>query len=607
MERWGRVLFVALVLVLSLVLLREEVQFFFQKDPKLALELIENFNEGVLQRPDLLASQGFVFSRRGWGLLPHTRGRLIYRFPQAVPPGGAVLAYLFFYRPSPQVHNALKLYQPGSQVLTTIGEDVTLRGNRIDLAPYLPSGGVFELVFDATNDAASAFVLLDHMELRMFAGRPPEPPSPPRMFLGLLLCGLAIALLTPGWKRTLPFVLILSVGFYIRYSNFDWVIYTPLDPDAVGYRTYADRMNLLSENGFYSGNFGEREPFFLLVTKIFFQIFGSSDTHLRLLSLLLSLGVIYLVYKQAVDLFGLGWGLVACSAIALNLPLARESGRGLRLELEMVLLLLFCQVAFVRKEQAPFRRFFLMGLLGGFIVLTRASHLPGLVLLMLYSAWRHRRQVHRVALMGSLAILLMVLLFTPHKYGIYKRHGDPFWDTHMYARWYANWEFVGRPGFPSVAELMQDGYVGPKLTYAQYLFQLHTPVEVIIGTLRGFVKIAARMDVVGFTTLVPALGSFRSLRSIDHFVTALGVLGLFVALCSAEFRWLPVGFVSLTFPASFLFDRGLFEAYRLTMHAFPFFLLCGLLAVRQASTWARPRVLHPKSVTRFVSAWRSRR
>ncbi len=304
---------------------RKEVQFFFEKDPKLIGEVTENFNNGVLQRPDLLASEGFVLGPQGWVLPPHTSGRLIYRSPQAVPPGAGVLAYLFFYRPSEQVHNALKLYPAGKEIFATIAKDIHLRGDRIDLTPYLPPGGAFELVFEAANDAGSALPILGDIKFRMFDGRPPVPPSPLGMTLGFLFSSIAIALLSPGWKRTLPFVLILSVGFYVRYANFEWVIYTPLDSDAVGYRSFADRMTLLGENGFYSGNFFNREPFSLLVAKIFFQIFGSSDTHLRLLSLLLSLGAVYLVYKLAGDLFGLGWGLVACSVVALNLPLARES------------------------------------------------------------------------------------------------------------------------------------------------------------------------------------------------------------------------------------------------------------------------------------------
>jgi hypothetical protein len=503
-----------------------------------------------------------------------------------------VFAYLWIFRPSKQVHSALKVHQPPNGILTTIAEDVKLRGDRINLTPYLPSGGTFELVFDATNNGPSAFRLVAQMKFKMFEGRPPEPPSPPRMFLGFLLCSVAIALSTPNWRRALPFVLILSAAFYIRYSNLDWGIYTPLDSDAEYFRNFAEQMTLLGEHGFYSGNFSLHEPFFPVVAKTLFQILGPSDTHLRLLSLVLSLGVIYLIYRLAGDLLGPGWGLVACSIMALNHPLARESVRGLRLELEMVLLLLFCQVAFVKRELAPFLRFLLMGLLGGLTVLTRSFYLPGLALLTVYAAWRERRQVKRIVLMGSLPILIMVLLLIPHHYGMYKRYGDPFWNTQMYARYLANWEFAGRPGFPSRAELERSGHglIGPKLTLEEYLFQLHTPAQVVISSLKGFTQIVARMNVVGLTMLIPPLGR-PLLEFVDPVVTTLGIVGFFIALCSAEFRWLPLAFFALTFHASFLYERGLVEPYRHTMQGFPFFLMCGLLAVRRASAWATPKAL----------------
>jgi len=601
-KRWARIFFAALLLFLSLIAFREEFRFFLERDPKLAREVTEKFNDGVLQRPELLTSQGFVLGPRGWELLPHTKGRLIYKFPEAVPPGGGVFAYLWIFRPSQQVHSALKLHLAPSGILTTIAEDVRLRGDRINLTPYLPSGGAFELVFDATNDGPSAFRLVAQMKFKMFEGRPPEPPSPPRMFLGFLLCSVAIALLTPHWRRALPFALILSAAFYLRYSNLDWVVYTPLDSDAEQYRSFAEAMTLSGEHGFYSGNFSLHEPFFPLAANILFRVLGPSDTHLRLLSLVLSLGVIYLVYKQAGDLLGPGWGLAACSIVALNHPLARESVRGLRLELEMVLLLLFCQVAFVKKDLAPLPRFLLMGLLGGLAVLTRSFYLPGLALLTVYVAWRERHQVKQIVLMGSLPILLMVLVLIPHHYGMYKLYGDPFWNTRGYARWLANWEFAGRPGFPSRAELERnsDRLIGPKMTLAQYLFQLHTPAQVLISSLKGFTQIIARMNVVGLTMVIPPLGR-PLLEFVDPVVTALGVIGFFIALCSAEFRWLPVAYFALTFHASFLYDRGLLEAYRHTLQGFPFFLMCGLLAVRKAPARAAPKALRA-----LTSRWMGR-
>ncbi len=271
----------------------------------------------------------------------------------------------------------------------------------------------------------------------------------------------------------------------------------------------------------------------------------------------------------------------------------------------MVLLVLLCHVAFVKRELAPFLRFSLMGLLGGFIVLARTTHFPGLVLLMLYAAWRHRHQVSQMALMGSFAILLMVLLNVPHRYSIDKLHGDPFWDMHLATRLPADSGFVGRPSFPSRSGLENDPSGGPKQSYAQDVFERYTPVEVIIGSLTGLMKIAARMNVVGFSMRVPALGGFNP-GWTDAFVTALGAIGFFVALCSAEFRWLPLVFFSLTFPVGFLFGIGFIEPYRLTMQAFPFFLLCGLLAVRQGCAWTTPNTVQDKPLGQSADAFGDR-
>ncbi|MBI3988609.1 MAG: glycosyltransferase family 39 protein [candidate division NC10 bacterium] len=584
----GRPILALLLFFVSLVVFHRETAFLFEGDPKLIAEVTENFNHGVVQRPEALENHGFVAGPKGWSLPPHTSGRLIYRSPQPIGPEGAVSLVLFFYRPSHEVTNALKLSLDAGRTFTTIARNVHFLGSRIDLTPYLPSDGVFLLLFEATNEAASPLLVLDKMDLRVFEGRPPMPPSPLLMTLAFLAFSLAIILLTPTWKQALPLLFILGVGFFIRYLNIERVLYSTLDPDAQLYRALIERMTLFGENGFYSANFSIREPFFLLVTKAFFLFFGPSDTHLRFISFFLSLVTILLSYRLARDLFGEGLGLLAALAMALNVPLMIESGRGLRLELEMVLLLLFCHVGFVKQGMKPISRFLLLGLLGGLIVLTRSSYLPGLALLMGASAVTHERRLKRIALMGSLSVLLMVLLLAPHQFMIYNRHGDLFWDTNLHTRWYANLEFGGKPGFPSREELEKNAYAGPKLTYAQYLFTLHTPAEAMIGTLRGFVKIAGGMNLVGYRGPVAALLGFDP-GWVDHLVTAIGALGLLVALLSPGFRWLPLTFLALTFPVAFLYDKGLTEPYRLTMQAFSFFLLSGLLAVRYGLKVGRER------------------
>lgn len=589
-HRWTRPALALFLLLAALVAFPQEIAFLLAKDPRVVVEVTENFNDGFIQRPDALENHGFVAGPKGWYLPPYTKGHLIYKPPQPVGPEGAVFLFPFFYRPSHGVRNALKLSSGSGRTFTAIAQNVHLLGGRIDLTPYLPSRGAFQLLFEATNDTASPVLVLDKMDLRVFECRPISPPTPPRMALALVGLGLPLVLLTPHPRRSLLLLGVLVVGLLPRHLNLLRVLNAPLDPDALVYRAYAEKMTLFGENGFYSASFSIREPFFLLAAKAFFLVFGPSDTHLRLLSLLLSLAAILLTHRLARELFGYGLGLLAALGMALSIPLIVESGRGLRLELEMVLLLLFCHVGFVKKGMTKLHRVLLLGLLGGLTVLTRSSYLPGLALLMVAAALTHERPLKRVALMGSLAVLLMILLLAPHQCMIYKRHGDPFWDTNMHTRWFANLEFGGKPGFPSREELARDAYVGPKLTYAEYLFKLHTPAEAIIGTLRGVLKIAAGMDMVGYRRPVAALIGL-DLGWVDYAVTALGALGLLVALRSPGLRWLPLTFLALTFPVAFLYDKGLTESYRLTMQAFPFFLLSALLAVQHASAWAKPKAL----------------
>ena len=579
MGRWRKPVLAVLLILASFVVFHREVRFLFEEDPKLIAEVTENFNYGVVQRPEALENHGFVAGPKGWELPPYTSGRLIYKSPHPIGPQGVAFLSLFFYRASPQVQNALRLSLDGGRTFAPIAQNVHLLGRRIDLTPFMPSGGTFELLFEAENGSSSPVLVLDRMDLRLFERRPTLPPSPRQMSQAVLAFSFAIVLLTPNWRRTLPLLLILSVGFFLRSLNFERVIYSPLDPDAQGYRLYAERMTLFGEHGFYSASFSMREPFFLLVARAFFQVFGPSDTHLRSVSLLLSLVAILLTYRLAGELLGYGLGLLAALAMALNIPLIVESGRGLRLELEMVLLLLFCHVGFVKREMAPLPRFFFLGFLGGLIVLTRSSYFPGLALLMVAAAVIHGRTFPRISATASLALLIMVLLLAPHQFMIYKRHGGPFWDVNQHTRFFANLEFAGQPGFPSREELERDAYAGPKITYAEYLFHLHTPAEAIIGILRGSLKIATGMDMVGYRRPVAAILGFDP-GWVDHVVTAVGAIGLLLSLFLPGFRWLPLTLLALTFPVAFLYDKGLTESYRLTMQAFPFFLLSGLLALR---------------------------
>ncbi|MFQ5658426.1 MAG: hypothetical protein ACE5G5_12865, partial [Candidatus Methylomirabilales bacterium] len=71
---------------------------------------------------------------------------------------------------------------------------------------------------------------------------------------------------------------------------------------------------------------------------------------------------------------------------------------------------------------------------------------------------------------------------------------------------------------------------------------------------------------------------------IDPLWKALGIMGLVIALVQPTYRWLPIAFLVSLLPVAFLYNRGLLEPYRLSMHAFPFFVAASLLLLRSAAT-----------------------
>ena len=96
--------------------------------------------------------------------------------------------------------------------------------------------------------------------------------------------------------------------------------------------------------------------------------------------------------------------------------------------------------------------------------------------------------------MVFVALVLGILLWLPHIYSISKKHGDPFYTMNKYARFYANREFMGKPGFPTKEEVIEKGmYTGPQITPVEYYFGLHTPWQLVKYNLIGFTKIHINM------------------------------------------------------------------------------------------------------------------
>jgi hypothetical protein len=226
-----------------------------------------------------------------------------------------------------------------------------------------------------------------------------------------------------------------------------------------------------------------------------------------------------------------------------------------------------------------------MSAAGVILVVTRSTYMPVVLALNAYafveilaargSTWREALTLKAAgAWMAGMAITAAILAagVVPHRYSMYKLHGDPFWDTGMYARWNANFEFAGQPGFPTIEELQKDGYIGPRLTYDEYMFGMHTKSDLLVGTVRGYYKLFRKMELCPWW--VKDLDR-RSTVNIAFQVVAAA--GLIASVWFRKYRWIPLAFMLMEFPVSFLFDRKLVEPYRHGYSAFPLVLFSAMM------------------------------
>ncbi len=356
----------------------------------------------------------------------------------------------------------------------------------------------------------------------------------------------------------------------------------PLDPDAVAYRAYADTFQWwpLFDHGIFSGNFSEREPLFPMVVNAYFQVLGSSDFHLRVVSVTLSIGVVILSVLAARRRLSWWPALAVGLLVAVSPPLIRESVRGLRLELEMLELLLLYIALDRGPAKRPLLEAVLIGILGAVMVLTRTYYFPVFGVAMAISYLGRYRPLRRAVGLVVLAALIMLSAEAAHRIGLYVHTHDVFYDTAVYSRWYANDEhfrfnrpLAHRELFPTLAEYQKFGlYFGPKISTAQYLFEIHAPQEFVRDSLAGSREI---FETVGAVGVRERLGPVAP--QVDLAVRWLVLLGLMGMLLRAwrnpRLAIIPAMVLTSVGSTAFLFDHGLLERFRNTWQTFPLALM----------------------------------
>jgi hypothetical protein len=592
--------------IVACTLYRNEIKLLFAPDPPVALTYQCSFDADQLINDGRIIEQvGFIPDRQGLQLLPASSGRLVLAFEKQRHQG--CLLRIWFYGDKGSMRlNAITIY-PDEGTPFRLAENGNHVGAVFDVSKRLQGCSSFQISFEAENRAPYPARVLDAVELvtGLQGQVKPSLPDLPKI-LGLI--GIAYLIMVSLFSDRMTarekiyqtlFIVVLLLAFYLRWDEVKRVSGTMLDEDARGYYGYAQKMQLTGDQGFYSAQFEKREPLFILMVKLFFALFGVSATHLRFVSFAFSLAVIYLTYR-----IGRGWfheavGLIAAFILSVHPYLIQLSARGLREEWFAALLLLFVYYGYVRSSLNSWVRAVVSGLIAGCILLTRSECLPMMVIILLLYPLLVRLRWNYA--MATIAIVLSLSLWIPHQYRIYKNYGDFFYTSNQYARFYTNREFAGKPGFPTKEEIMVKGmYYGPKTTPLDYYWNLHTPGQLLYGSLAGFITINLRMPLSFISgrgnaeTVIYAVKRVMQNHGMKEVLNVIRLAGRLVRdnllanlmglvillsflagllLMGIHHHWM-IFFYLIIFQlhTSFLASLGLDQ--RLTIHSYPLIALC---------------------------------
>lgn len=559
--------------------------------PPVRLSLEEPFNHGLVSPATGLSLRGFVAAPKGFSLPAGQEGEILCRIRLERPLTAWSAITLQWFGGATEMQSAVDLVSPGGphRLLT----DRTAAGARVPLPAAAAGATELALRFSARHAGPEPLLLLDKLVVQSWEG--PLPSRPAVGWLAAIGVGLTLGLagLCRRPVRVLAAGGMLILAACLRYANLLRVAAAPLDPDAQGYLEHARTLSLAGPGGFYAAAFGEREPLHPAAVKAALWAFGDAELSVRLLTVVLSVAVVYLGYRLGASALGWGTGLAAGLLLAVWLPAIIESGRGLRVELEALLLTGAAWALFGPPGALSVRRALLAGILAGGLALTRFPYMVTLLLLFAASAWWHRRRIAPAWAGLGVAVLVAGLLVIPHRAALALRHGDPAYDAHRTARWIANQEFQGQPGFPSPEALARDGFIGGPLPLRDYYLGLHTPGEVVVRTARGMAKALGNLVPVGYVHEVTAMGG-RLVAWADPVLSVLALLGLLVLARDPRARWVPGVLALGLLHVAFVYDLGLPDyRFRMILQVAP---LAALLCATGAA-WAGDRV------RRQAAAW----
>lgn len=363
--------------------------------------------------------------------------------------------------------------------------------------------------------------------------------------------------LAAGW--------IVAFGLLMRWSLLAEAPDVTLAPDAETVQLIASRMAHPFDTDF-------REPLWPWLVRAYSWFFGPTVSSVRLFSMSGAVGLLLLAYGFARRYTGdRVLALLVMGVLAVHGLLIQSAARGLRTELQAVVLLSFCWFCFI-PEISPRRRAIGWAITAPLAALASLSMLAPMAVLGVWASWKQKVDPRLLAI----PITTIVLLVTPHlAYNQHKFGSPSYFNSVLTGVWYRNYEFVevkatGCHGCPTLEEFQRNGFSGARTTVTHYIFGMHPLREVVTRTARGYLEL---FILPGSDDLSSVVGT--AVRPV-HYLYLLGVVLLIRS------RWREIIFVPFLTINAIAFLVPLQIDPRIYAHVAPYAAIATALPVAYA-------------------------
>ena len=351
--------------------------------------------------------------------------------------------------------------------------------------------------------------------------------------------------------------------------------------DPINYLRYAREMQ-----SFYQAHV--REPVFLALTRACLWLLDDQDIALSFASALGSVLLVAGTWLVAASFLSRPSALAVALLMAVEYDVVTWSVDGWRDD-TFAATVLWVTWACLRVRRDPStRNMLLLGVLAGISCLTRITALsfvvPALVWLVLDA---RRAERPRRARGTAIAAAAATVLVAPYLVSCAIATGDPFLSINYHTVYYRAGE-----GLPTAGDVSAAAYIGGKFT--------RHPVATLDTGLNG---IFVQPFVTKWNGLPPPVGRLRPL------VMIAGAVGLLLLPFTPAGRLLLVVLFTSLLPYAFTWNVGGGDAWRFTMHAYPFYAIACFHAIDRAiaaarTIWRSPRAMpgRPPAATVLAGA-----